>query len=461
MEKVCVTGGAGYLASFFIKHLLLRGYTVHATLRSLSDISKVGLLKNLIGAEKRLKLFEADIYKPDEFEAAIHGCEFVFHLATPLLHTQENSRYKSTSEATVDGVRFIAESCIKSKKVRKLIYTATVIVLEWMEKNVRVCVTGGAGYLASFLIKHLLIRGYTVHATLRSLSDASKAGLLKNLDHAETRLKVFEADIYRSDEFRAAIQGCEFVFHLATTLQHNEDNSQYKNSSEAAVAGVKIIAETCIESKTVKKLIYTATVMAASPLKDDGSDYQEIMDESCWTPLNLPYKMYSDYIHSKTLSEKQVLSYNGNGIQVVSLCTGLVGGDTIQPFLPSSISVLVSQVLRDGPEYEGLRSLEELMSRVPIIHVEDVTEAHIFSIQNLDMNGRFLCAGAFLKSAEIASLVHKLHPDITIPPEFIDVTERETKWGSRKLENLGFKYKFDAEKIINDSILCVKRLGKM
>ncbi|KAL8499723.1 hypothetical protein ACS0TY_019623 [Phlomoides rotata] len=378
MEKVCVTGGAGYLASFFIKHLLLRGYTVHATLRSLSDISKVGLLKNLIGAEKRLKLFEADIYKPDEFEAAIHGCEFVFHLATPLLHTQENSR---------------------------------------MEKNVRVCVTGGAGYLASFLIKHLLIRGYTVHATLRSLSDASKAGLLKNLDHAETRLKVFEADIYRSDEFRAAIQGCEFVFHLATTLQHNEDNSQYKNSSEAAVAGVKIIAETCIESKTVKKLIYTATVMAASPLKDDGSDYQEIMDESCWTPLNLPYKMYSDYIHSKTLSEKQVLSYNGNGIQVVSLCTGLVGGDTIQPFLPSSISVLVSQVLRDGPEYEGLRSLEELMSRVPIIHVEDVTEAHIFSIQNLDMNGRFLCAGAFLKSAEIASLVHKLHPDITIPPE--------------------------------------------
>lgn len=50
----------------------------------------MGLLKNLVGAETRLKLFEADIYKPDEFEAAIRGCQFVFHMATPFIHKQDN-----------------------------------------------------------------------------------------------------------------------------------------------------------------------------------------------------------------------------------------------------------------------------------------------------------------------------------------------------------------------------------
>lgn len=39
---------------------------------------------------------------------------------------------------------------------------------------------------------------------------------------------------------------------------------QYKNTSEAAVAGTKSIVESCIRAKTVKKLIYTASVVAAS-----------------------------------------------------------------------------------------------------------------------------------------------------------------------------------------------------
>lgn len=46
----------------------------------------MGLLKGLAHAEARLKLFEADIYNPTEFAAAIGECTFVFHLATPMLH---------------------------------------------------------------------------------------------------------------------------------------------------------------------------------------------------------------------------------------------------------------------------------------------------------------------------------------------------------------------------------------
>lgn len=51
----------------------------------------MALLKGLPYAEKRLVLFQADIYNPCEFEAAIQGCEAVIHMATPLQHNPDSN----------------------------------------------------------------------------------------------------------------------------------------------------------------------------------------------------------------------------------------------------------------------------------------------------------------------------------------------------------------------------------
>ncbi|KAG4989568.1 hypothetical protein JHK82_031888 [Glycine max] len=90
-SKVCVTGASGCIASSLVKKLLAKGHSVHATLRDLKfaiaeNESKVSLLKSLPQSEGKLVLFEADIYNPNDFDLAIEGYEFVFHVATPMIH---------------------------------------------------------------------------------------------------------------------------------------------------------------------------------------------------------------------------------------------------------------------------------------------------------------------------------------------------------------------------------------
>ena len=59
------------------------------------DESKTRLLKSLPGADAQLLLFEADLFEPHSFEAAIQGCEFVFLLAAP---APLNANYSQVTE---------------------------------------------------------------------------------------------------------------------------------------------------------------------------------------------------------------------------------------------------------------------------------------------------------------------------------------------------------------------------
>ncbi|KAM1064515.1 hypothetical protein EV1_028280 [Malus domestica] len=59
-KLVCVTGASGYVASWLVKLLLRRGYTVKATVRDPSDPKKTEHLLSLDGAKERLHLFKAD-----------------------------------------------------------------------------------------------------------------------------------------------------------------------------------------------------------------------------------------------------------------------------------------------------------------------------------------------------------------------------------------------------------------
>ncbi|GJU04069.1 cinnamoyl-CoA reductase 1-like protein [Tanacetum coccineum] len=83
---VCVTGGSGYIASWLVKFLLQRGYTVKAFVYVPNDSKKTDHLLKLDGAKERLHLFKANLLEEGSFDAAVEGCEGVFHTASPFYH---------------------------------------------------------------------------------------------------------------------------------------------------------------------------------------------------------------------------------------------------------------------------------------------------------------------------------------------------------------------------------------
>ena len=82
-------------------------------------------------------------------------------------------------------------------------------------------------------------------------------------------------------------------------------------------------------------------------------------------------------------------------MEVVSLACGLVGGDTLLPYMPASVRVVVAPVTGEEQCYRQLQFLQGLLGSVPLVHIDDVCEAHIFCMGKPSMAGRFLCANGY------------------------------------------------------------------
>ncbi|CAB4272945.1 unnamed protein product [Prunus armeniaca] len=80
-----------------------------------------------------------------------------------------------------------------------------------------VCVTGAGGFIASWIVKLLLERGYIVRGTLRNPDDPKNAHL-RELEVAQDRLTLRKADLLDFESLKEAINGCDGVFHTASPV---------------------------------------------------------------------------------------------------------------------------------------------------------------------------------------------------------------------------------------------------
>lgn len=88
----------------------------------------VSYLTNLPGASERLRIFSADLRKPDSFDRAIEGCVGVFHVAHPMDVLDKETEEQITRKA-MNGTLGILRSCLKAKTVKRVVYTSSTSTL--------------------------------------------------------------------------------------------------------------------------------------------------------------------------------------------------------------------------------------------------------------------------------------------------------------------------------------------
>lgn len=82
-QTVLVTGGTGFIAGWCIVQLLDRGYEVRTTVR---DAAKQQRVRAAVGAGSsgQLDVVVADLNDDRGWDAAVAGCDYVLHVASPL-----------------------------------------------------------------------------------------------------------------------------------------------------------------------------------------------------------------------------------------------------------------------------------------------------------------------------------------------------------------------------------------
>src|SRR5260221_3595102 len=82
-----------------------------------------------------------------------------------------------------------------------------------------VLVTGGSGFLGGWCVVELLRRGYRVRTTVRDLSREAevRAAIGPQVD-AKDRLTVLAADLRSDDGWEQAVEGCDYVLHVASPV---------------------------------------------------------------------------------------------------------------------------------------------------------------------------------------------------------------------------------------------------
>ncbi|KRM11969.1 NAD-dependent epimerase/dehydratase family protein [Paucilactobacillus suebicus] len=253
---------------------------------------------------------------------------------------------------------------------------------DMMKKNDLVLVTGITGYMATWIAKDLLDKGYRVRGTYRS---EGKLPFIKTLLPG---IELVKADLNGDDGWQEALDGVQWMFHVASPQAVATES----NRTETAMAGIDNIFKFALKSSTLKKIVLTSSEAAIAY----GNQKKTIYDENDWT--NADAKGLEDYMKSKTLEERRAWKLINDPAQNVSR----VEMAAINP------SFVIGPSLVPWARYSA-KQVEQLLN-VPVslpmkgyaVDVRDVAQMQIALMNNEQANGtRNLAMGIRMTMADV------------------------------------------------------------
>ncbi len=259
----------------------------------------------------------------------------------------------------------------------------------------RVLVTGGSGFIAGHTILQLLEHGHLVRTTVRSLSreeDVRSVLTAAGMVNGDA-LSFVAADLLSDDGWPAAVQGCDYVLHVASPVHPGAVANEDDLIVPARDGALRVLR--AARDAGVKRVVLTSAFHAVSwGHPHDG----HVFTEADWTILDGPG--VDAYGKSKTLAERAAWEFvEGTDLELTTMLPVAVLG----PVLGNDIS---------GANHLIERMLAGAMPRtpsiwLPIVDVRDVAAAHILAMTAPEAAGeRFLLSnGDTVSMKHIAALL--------------------------------------------------------
>jgi nucleoside-diphosphate-sugar epimerase len=125
MANVLVTGGSGFIASWCIVSLLKQGHTVRTTIRNPAKAAAVRTaVAEQIEPGDRLTTCIADLLSDDGWDAAVAGCDYVLHVASPLA-TEKADDPNDLIIPAREGTLRVLRAAIRAR-VQRVVLTSSV-----------------------------------------------------------------------------------------------------------------------------------------------------------------------------------------------------------------------------------------------------------------------------------------------------------------------------------------------
>jgi dihydroflavonol-4-reductase len=261
-----------------------------------------------------------------------------------------------------------------------------------------ILVTGASGFVALHTIIQLLQQGYKVRATLRTLSrEAEVRETLAKYVEIKDNLEIVGADLMQDTGWDKAVQGCEFVLHVASPFPLLEPNNE-DELIVPAVQGTQRVLRAAYDAK-IKRVVIVSSVAA---VLSGHNGENRTFDENDWSVVE---KNIGAYAKSKNLAEREAWKFingaeNTNKMEMVAINPPLILGPLPNKDLATSAEMISTLMLGQVPGVARLK--------VGIVDVRDVASALILAITTPEAAGnRFICPAATVWLKEIADTLHK------------------------------------------------------
>ncbi|KAK4784854.1 hypothetical protein SAY86_019222 [Trapa natans] len=271
-------------------------------------------------------------------------------------------------------------------------------------------VTGASGYIASWLVKFLLQRGYTVKASVRDLNDTRKTEHLLALDGAKERLQLYKANLLEEGSFDTIFDGCVGVFHTASPFYNNAKDPEAE-LIDPALKGTLNVLKSCAKVSSIKRVVLTSSI-AAVAYNGNPRTPDVVVDETWFSSPEHCREMKMWYVLSKTLAEDAAWKFvKEKGIDMVAINPAMVIGPLLQPTLNTSSAAILNLI-------NGAQAFPN--ASFGWVNVKDVANAHIQAFEISSASGRHCIVERVAHYSEVVRVLRELYPDIKLPEKCAD-----------------------------------------